>query len=124
MTTLFSKSMRRIGLGALVLAPLLVLPAGCTKLTEVPNDALTPTNAFHTDAEILSGVASVYASLRSMMWAYYNLSEITTDEMLVPTRGSDWYDNGEWLEMHRQTWTSNSASALGPMSLPPRRSDV
>ena len=50
------------------------------------------------------------------MWGYYNLSEITTDEMLVPTRGSDWFDNGRWLEIHRQTWTANSGSALDDMN--------
>jgi hypothetical protein len=27
-------------------------------------------------------------------------------------RGSDWYDNGQWLELHRQTWTANSPSSL------------
>jgi hypothetical protein len=30
----------------------------------------------------------------------------------VPTRGSDWYDNGRWLEIHRQQWTPNSGSTL------------
>jgi len=97
-------------------ALLVVPPAACTDLTEVPNDALTPDNAFRTDAEIVAGIASVYARLRSPMWGYYNLSEITTDEMLVPTRGSDWFDNGRWLEIYRQTWTANSGSALDDMN--------
>jgi len=97
-------------------ALLVVPPAACTDLTEVPNDALTPDNAFRTDAEIIAGIASVYARLRSPMWGYYNLSEITTDEMLVPTRGSDWFDNGRWLEIYRQTWTANSGSALDDMN--------
>jgi hypothetical protein len=98
----------------LSLAPAFV-PA-CTSLTEVPEDALTPQNAFKTEEEILAGVASVYAGLRGMMWGYYNLSEITTDELVVPTRGSDWYDNGRWLEIHRQNWAANSGSALDDMN--------
>ena len=97
-------------------ALLVVPPLACTDLTEVPNDALTPNNAFKTDAEILAGIASVYARLRNPLWGYYNLSEITTDEMVVPTRGSDWFDNGRWLEIHRQTWTANSGSALDDMN--------
>jgi starch-binding outer membrane protein, SusD/RagB family len=96
----------------MLLVPLLA----CTDLTEVPEDALTPSNAFKTDEEVLAGVASVYAGLRGTMWGYYNLSEVTTDEIIVPTRGSDWYDNGRWLEIYRQTWTANSGSALDDMN--------
>jgi hypothetical protein len=112
MTTFLKKSLRRATLGALFLIPALTLIQACTNLTEVPKDALTPDNAFKTDLEIVAGVASVYANLRGTLWGYYNLSEISTDELLVPTRGNDWYDNGRWLEIHRQTWTENSGSAL------------
>src|SRR6476646_6656277 len=112
MTTSLKKSLRRVALGALCLVPALTLIQACTNLTEVPKDALTPDNAFKTDLEIVAGVASVYANLRGTLWGYYNLSEITTDEILVPTRGNDWYDNGRWLEIHRQAWTENSGSAL------------
>jgi starch-binding outer membrane protein, SusD/RagB family len=116
MTNSLSKSIRKASRSALLVALVIAPAASCTDLTEVPNDALTPNNAFRTDAEILAGVASVYARLRNPMWGYYNLSEITTDEMLVPTRGSDWFDNGRWLEIHRQTWTANSGSALDDMN--------
>jgi hypothetical protein len=77
---------------------------------------LTPENAFRTEEEILAGVASVYAGLRGLTWGWFNLNEISTDEMVVPTRGSDWYDNGRWLEIYRQTWTANSGSALDDMN--------
>jgi hypothetical protein len=112
MKTFMKKSLRRVTLGALLLVPALTLIQACTNLTEVPKDALTPDNAFKTDLEIVAGVASVYAGLRPTLWGYYNLSEITTDELLVPTRGSDWYDNGRWLEIHRQQYGASSGSAL------------
>ena len=108
MTSFLSKSIRQIGRTAVLAALVALPPLACTDLTEVPNDALTPDNAFKSDAEILAGIASVYARLRNPMWGYYNLSEITTDEIVVPTRGSDWFDNGRWLEIYRQTWTANS----------------
>src|SRR3982751_2244452 len=116
MTTFLKKSLRRVALGALFLVPALTLIQACTNLTEVPKDALTPENAFKTDLEVVAGVASVYANLRGTLWGYYNLSEITTDELIVPTRGNDWYDNGRWLEIHRQAWTPNSGSALGSIN--------
>jgi hypothetical protein len=100
----------------LLSAPGPIIFSGCTNLTEVPPDALTPTNAFHTDAEVLAGVASVYATLRSTMDDRYNISEVTTDEIIVPTRGSDWYDNGRWLELFKHTWTSSSGSTLTDMN--------
>lgn len=34
----------------------------------------------------------------------YALQEITTDELLVPTRGTDWGDNGIWRTLHQHTW--------------------
>jgi hypothetical protein len=100
-------------LGALVLlGPVLASLPGCTNLDETPSSAITPGNFYRNEAEVLAGLAGVYAQLRNTLWAYYNLSEITTDEMIVPTRGQDWYDNGRWLEIHRQTWSANSPSAL------------
>jgi hypothetical protein len=82
----------------------------------VPQDALTPNNAFKNEPEVLAGVASVYAQLRSMMDDRFNLSEVSSDEVIVPTRGQDWYDNGRWLEIYKQTWTPNSGAALGDMN--------
>ena len=113
---IFMKSIRRVTLSAMLLVPALMFSHACTDLTEVPRDALTPDNAFKTDVEVLAGVASVYAGLRGTMWGYYNLSEVTTDEMIVPTRGQDWFDNGRWLEIHKQTWSANSGSALDDMN--------
>lgn len=112
MPTFNSRSIRRATLTALLLVPAQMAFYGCTNLTEVPKDALTPDNAFHSDAEVLAGVSSVYAQLRGTMWEYYNLSEISTDEMIVPTRGQDWYDNGRWLEIYKQQWNPNSGATL------------
>jgi hypothetical protein len=88
MRSFLSKSIRQIGRNAVLAALVALPPLACTDLTEVPNDALTPDNAFKSDAELLAGIASVYARLRNPMWGYYNLSEITTDEIVVPTRGA------------------------------------
>ena len=116
MKTIVPISVRRLSMAALLVLGPLGLVQACTDLTEVPEDALTPDNGFKNDEEILAGVASVYARLRSTMWGYFNLSEITTEEVIVPTRGSDWYDNGRWLEIYKHTWTANSGSALDDMN--------
>ena len=103
----------------LMIAPvLLVAGSSCTSLTEVPHDALTAENAFKSDAEITAGVAGIYSTLRDVesSGGYTMLQEVTTDVLIVPTRGSDWYDNGQWLDVHRQTWTANSQGTLGFMN--------
>ena len=112
MMTLQLQSVRRV-VRALLVAPFVLIGSNCTELTETPHDALTPENAFKTDAEILAGVAAVYAQLRSTEWVgYITLQDLTTDVSIVPTRGSDWYDNGQWLDLHRQTYTANSSGTL------------
>lgn len=50
-----------------------------------------------------------YASLRRLIewYDYWGLQQITTDEAVFPTRGSDWFDNGAWQQLHLQTWTAD-----------------
>jgi hypothetical protein len=113
MMTGSTKFVRRVGTYMLAPALLLVAPT-CTNLTETPHDALTPETAFQTDAQVLAGVAGIYAQLRPLdnNVGYMSVEGLPTDEIIVPTRGSDWFDNGQWLDMHRQTWTANSGGTL------------
>lgn len=92
----------------LVLAPI----AACTDLTEVPSSSIAPENFYANEAEVIGGLASVYAQLRATTDEYYNVSEVSSDEIIVPTRGTDWYDNGKWLDIDRQTFTPNSPGGL------------
>jgi hypothetical protein len=108
-TQINTRRVRTAGL----LAMLVVSPiVGCTDLTESPTSSITPDQYYRNESEVVGGLASVYATMQRVVQNPYNLAEITTDEMVVPTRGTDWYDNGKWLDMHRQTYTPNSAAAL------------
>lgn len=102
---------RRGTLALLFLVPVSAVLQGCN-LDEDPVSVITPDNFYQNEQEVLGGVASVYGQLRATHWSYYNLSEISSDEMVVPTRGSDWFDNGRWLEIHQQSWAANSPSGL------------
>ncbi|MFN2400469.1 MAG: RagB/SusD family nutrient uptake outer membrane protein [Gemmatimonadaceae bacterium] len=117
----FTNSIRGTGL-ALVLVPFVLISVqACTDLDETPTSSITPNNFYRNEAEVIGGLAAVYAQLRNQFPGqsgsyFFNLSEITTDEMIVPTRGSDWFDNGRWLELHRQTWAAASPSGLEDMN--------
>ena len=98
---------------AAVLGALLMLAPACTDLTEVPQSAITPENFYRNRDEVLAGLAAAYSQLQAVNnGEYYNLSQVTADENIVPTRGSDWYDNGRWLELDRQGYTPGSAATL------------
>ena len=108
----WTRAARRLTL--LLVAPALAAVQGCTELTEQPKSAITPDNFYRNEEEIIAGLASVYAGLRNpfTLWGYYNMAEISSDEMIVPTRGQDWLDNGRWMEIDRQTWAANSPAGL------------
>src|SRR2546428_287882 len=105
----------KTSIGAVGLVTLLLVPLqGCTDLSERPISSFTPGNFSNTEGEVTAALAGVYAGLRNTAGEgeYWGVSEVSTDEMVVPTRGSDWFDNGTWLELHRQTWSANSPSTL------------
>tara|TARA_R110002051_G_scaffold141279_1_gene214280 strand:+ start:6215 stop:7768 length:1554 start_codon:yes stop_codon:yes gene_type:complete len=52
-------------------------------------------------ADLYNKVGGDFGSQEQM----YSLSEVTTDELLIPTRGTDWGDNGVWRQLHTHTWT-------------------
>jgi len=81
---------------------------GCTDLEEeVLDESLT---GGATAAEILDGsLAPAYAVLPNLFQHtnYFALQEISTDEAILPYRGgTDWGDNGIYIDMHRHTYTS------------------
>jgi len=101
--------------GAVALCTLLLAPIqGCTDLTETPPSQITKGNFFRSEGEVLAALAGVYHPLIGTTGEgdYWGSSEVSTDEIVVPTRGQDWYDNGSWLDLHRQTWTATSSATL------------
>jgi starch-binding outer membrane protein, SusD/RagB family len=82
-----------------------ILVVGCTKLDEKLNGQLTESQiggggGSANTASLLSGV---YDNLRGTFQdqaGVYALWEMTTDELIGPTRGGDWDDNGAWRVLH------------------------
>ena len=105
-------------LAILCLAPAVSTLPGCTDLTETPLSSITPENFYRNQDEVMGGLASVYAQLRNIFPGtdgdpgYWAVSEVSSDEALIPVRGSNWGDNGRWIELHAQTWTANSPAGL------------
>jgi len=84
-----------------------IILEGCTDLTEeVLDESLT---GGATSDQIAAGsLAPAYAILPGLFLHtnYFALQEISTDEAILPYRGgTDWGDNGIYIDMHRHTYT-------------------
>jgi len=90
----------------------------CSKLDEKLNGQLTEAefNALSSGGggtpDLTGLLNGVYITLYGP-WSNQNnifaLQEHTTDEMIGPTRGSDWDDNGNWRVLHAHQWDANHA---------------
>jgi starch-binding outer membrane protein, SusD/RagB family len=65
--------------------------------------------------DVDSYLASIYNAISGQTGDQanlYALTEVTTDELMVPTRGTDWGDNGVWRTLHQHTWTATHSHIL------------
>ncbi|NJB71823.1 hypothetical protein GGR42_002285 [Saonia flava] len=91
-----------------------VLLFSCTDLEVEETDSLLAPNfqGIASAEEATSSVNSMYNQLNGYIGDQANLfalSEVTTDTQLIPTRGSDWGDNGIWRQLHQHSWTPDHA---------------
>ncbi len=97
----------------LLLIGLVTFSVGCTDLTEELNEDLTEdvaTKILIDNADVSALLQASYEGLRlpyqdqSRYWA---AQEHTSDEVMGPTRGPDWDDNGIWRSLHNHTWDAD-----------------
>ncbi len=85
----------------------LIVVTACTNLEQEVFSELTPDNFLQTEEELVAAIGPAYTSLYPYMgttslWA---AQEISSDELVVPTRGADWDDGGHWVRLHQHAWT-------------------
>ena len=89
----------------------------CTDLQETHNGNLTAyqtANMSNVDALFSNLVNSMKEPFQNPFSGIIPLTEITTDELIAPTRGPDWDDNGIWRSLHQHRWDD---SRLGSSSI-------
>lgn len=103
----------RIGTRAVVLGLIL---SSCSLDIEETDSLLTEgaSDVFNGVENPQGSVDNLYSNLRgadgqpaqmNTQEELYALSVATTDEQLVPTRGTDWGDNGVWRTLHTHDWS-------------------
>lgn len=94
-----------------LLVSFLILTLRCTDLEENYNGNLTTNQVANNSTSVNSLLLNLQNSVRSSFEEPFGqviaLSEITTDELMAPTRGSNWFDNGIWQQLHQHRWNSN-----------------
>jgi hypothetical protein len=85
----------------------------CTNLEEDLFSEVTPENYFKTEEQFVTALASAYTRLGPWATGSPNsLQEVTTDAIVVPTRGSDWDDGGAWRRLTLHAWTFEDEDPL------------
>lgn len=62
------------------------------------------------------GMAAAFGRLRNGTanhGNYFSFMSVSTDEMAVTHKGSDWFDGGIWIDMHRHEWQSTHPALNG-----------
>ena len=85
----------------------------CTDLTEKAYDRIEDGEFLKNDAQIAAALGPAYGGLGGITWDWFNPNEASSDELIVPTRGGDWFDNGDWLAYSRHTWTPSHGPING-----------
>ena len=95
------KNMRFTKWTKAMVGTLAVISLSCTNLDEELFSSVTDDEFGKTNEEISAIVASAYTGWTQFyVGEAWSLAEVASDEAVVPTRGADWFDNGNWQRIH------------------------
>jgi len=83
------------------------LTQSCTNLEEELYSDITADNFFKTEEEFIAALGQAYSTF-GVLGNHFNLwsvNEITSDELVIATKGGDWYDGGVLIQLHQHEWT-------------------
>ena len=90
----------------IITAIILGVASGCTKLDTPVYSNIENANFWKTPDQVAAGIAPAYTQLQGLcVWDFQELNGVSTDEIIIPTRGNDWYDNGNHQRVYLHNWT-------------------
>ncbi|WP_029905453.1 RagB/SusD family nutrient uptake outer membrane protein [Prevotella sp. 10(H)] len=86
---------------------IIIFSFSACSLDENPVTMIPEDEAYKTPELVYTNtVASLYNDIRNLATtATWDLSELSSDEAMIPTRGSDWDDGGIFRALHNHSWT-------------------
>lgn len=96
---------------------ILLLMSGCTDLADSVEDGIgreTVGDGAQEISDPAAALVGVYSDLNGLRGAggTYALMEHTSDELMGPTRGTDWSDFGVWRQLHAHSWDPSHGQIL------------
>lgn len=107
----------------IILLSVAVAFAGCTDLTDVDEDGIARETVEGGGSQIedpeaaLSGVYAQMNGFANQADSPWALNEHSSDELMGPTRGTDWSDFGVWRQLHLHTWDPSHSIVLANWNL-------
>ncbi|HMN90026.1 MAG TPA: RagB/SusD family nutrient uptake outer membrane protein [Saprospiraceae bacterium] len=91
---------------------LLIFNQSCTNLDEKIFSELTEDNFPTTEEQFISALGATYTSLYGLAGhnSIFALQEVSSDEAMIPHRGADWFDGGQWIRVHRHEYNAREES--------------
>ena len=88
---------------------LLVVANACTDLKENQYSTLTTDNFPRTEEDFIAVLGVAYTNLYGLgtHGGYHTLQEVSSDELIIPQRGANWGDGGQWINAHRHEYKSS-----------------
>ncbi|TDW47950.1 putative outer membrane starch-binding protein [Flavobacterium sp. 270] len=93
----------------LALSSFVLLFANCTSLDEKVLDEVLGENGSNPAGALAAAYDRLGDGTFTDHGAVFAMQEYSSDEAILPTRGSDWGDGGKWRAMHEFTWQSDNA---------------
>jgi starch-binding outer membrane protein, SusD/RagB family len=109
---LIMKKFIHIGKASLIMMLLLSFNQSCTNLDETLSDTVDVDNFFKNEEEFIAALGSAYTNLYALgnHGGYFSVQEVGSDEAMIPTRGGDWGDGGQWVNCHRRDFKPTDAN--------------
>ncbi len=88
----------------------LLFTLSCTELYEEPYDKIPNDKYPENEAQVATLNVPAYGKMQELVddqgWWFW-AQEVSSDEIVFPTRDADWDDGGKWRVMHQHTWTND-----------------
>ncbi|MEO5600758.1 MAG: RagB/SusD family nutrient uptake outer membrane protein [Cyclobacteriaceae bacterium] len=91
---------------------LIFFSQSCTDIDEELYSDVTADNFFKTDQEFIAALGQAYSSFgglgnHSSLWSN---NELSSDELVVTTKGGDWYDGGWLIHLHKHEFSPGESN--------------
>lgn len=106
-TSTLKTEISRITALILILALPIAIAACDSQLEQETFGQIAPESFFNNEEEFVSAVSAAYSPLRGFIFNPFDLVEHSADQIMVPTRGPDWGDGGQWRQLTQHEWNAD-----------------